>query len=137
MNYTSDNLYLVSFKDDTANFYVEQNFSLIPLFETKRIQDTNKIINCVGFQNNQIDCETFVKIENNPIPEKIKIKKLFPSNIDGRSRFFSLLEEHKELSGGKKRRSNKRIRRSNKRIRRSNKRTRRSNKRPRRSTRKA
>ena len=55
MNYTSDNLYLVSFKDDTANFYVEQNFSLIPLFETKRIQDTNKIINCVGFQNNQID----------------------------------------------------------------------------------
>jgi hypothetical protein len=111
MNYPNNNLYLITFKDDSANFYVEQNQSLVPLFENKTISDTSKILNCAGFANNRIDCDSFVKTDNNIIPENIHILKIFPSNLDARKRFFDLLEEQQESKGGKRRRRFKTLKR--------------------------
>ena len=111
MNYPNNNLYLITFKDDSANFYVEQNLSLVPLFENKIISDTNKILNCPAFVNNRVDCDSFVKTDNNPIPEKVQMLKIFPSNLDGRKRFFDLLEEQQASTGGKRRRRVKSVKR--------------------------
>ena len=107
MSYPNDNLYFIIFQDDSTNFYVEQNATLIPLFESKVIRDTNKILNCPSIVNlGEVSCETFIRIVDSGMPEKITIQLIRPSNLDARNHFFELLEENQEISatGGKRKR---------------------------------
>ena len=110
-------LYLLTFKDDSANFYQEDVMgNLKPLFETNKMIDSGKIIEkcSVAFSNGILDCDTLIIV--NGKPEKVYVKKIFPSNLEGRSRFFNLLEEHTSNYGGsifygKLRKSGKKYRR--------------------------
>ena len=95
MSYPNNNLYFIIFQDDSTNFYVEQNASLVPLFESKVIRDTNKILNCPSIVNlGEINCETFIRTVDSGMPEKITIQLIRPSNLDARNHFFELLEEN-------------------------------------------
>ena len=96
-----NNLYLVTFEKDldSANFYEEVSLgTLKPLFESKMI-DSSKIMERCSSASFKIDCETILII--NGKPQKVFIKKYFPSNLDGRSQFFNLLEEHTSNGGSK------------------------------------
>jgi hypothetical protein len=107
-------LYLVTFTDDDANFYVELNYKLEPLYESKKI-DIDKIRECPEFKLNKNHCETKLKVNGETIPVKAQIVKIYPSNWDERSRFYQLLEEQKSKSylGGKKKiRTNKKSRKN-------------------------
>jgi len=109
-------LYLVTFPDDKANFYVELNDKLEPLFESKKI-DVQKIVSCPDFKLNKIYCDVYIKSDDDNKLVKAKITKLFPSNWDGRKNFFNLLEEQKtniEVGGKKKRRRKTRRNKSKK-----------------------
>ena len=111
-----NNLYLVTFQDDSANFYEEISLGIFkPLFELEdKMIDMSKLMNkCfTNFSSGNIDCQTMFVI--NGRPEKISIKKIFPSNIEGRNQFFNLLEEHRVNYGGKKRTNTKSVNQKNK-----------------------
>ena len=101
--YNDKMLYLVTFTDDDANFYVEINNNLVPLYESKKI-DVDKIRNCPEFNLNKNHCETKLKVNGETLPVKAQILKIYPSNWDERKRFYQMLEEQKSKSssGGKK-----------------------------------
>lgn len=110
--YPDHMLYLVTFPDDKANFYVELNDKLDALYESKNI-DVNKIVSCPDFKLNKIYCDIYLKTDDSKMPVKAKITKLFPSNWDGRKKFYNLLDEQKSslaIGGKKKRRSYKNTR---------------------------
>ena len=121
-------LYLVVFKEDnTANFYKEDmTGNLKPLFESKMIDASKIKEKCASnFMNGMIDCDTRIMI--NGIPERVSIKKIFPSNLDGRAQFEQLMEEHQANHGGSKRRKSlRRHRRHSKSNKNSKRRTRRN-----------
>jgi hypothetical protein len=99
MNTTNNNLYYVVFPDESANFYEEVNQGYLkPLLESKII-DSNKVMEkcSLSFSNGNIDCDTLLII--NGKPEKIKVKKIFPSNLTGQQQFFNMLEEHQNYGG--------------------------------------
>jgi len=110
--YADRMLYLVTFPDDKANFYVELNDKLEPLFESKNM-DVKKIVSCPDFKLNKIHCDIYSKTDDDSQLVKAKITKLFPSNWDGRKNFFNLLDEQKSslALGGKRYKSNRKTRR--------------------------
>lgn len=111
--YNDKMLYLVTFTDDDANFYVELNSTLEPLYESKKI-DVNKIRECPEFKLHKNHCETTMKVNGRTVPDKVQILKIYPSNWDERARFYKLLEEQKSKSylGGKKKLRTKKSRKN-------------------------
>jgi hypothetical protein len=109
--YNDKMLYLVTFTDDDANFYVELNDTLQPLYQSKKI-DIDKIKECPEFKLNKNHCETKMRVNGRTVPDKVQILKIYPSNWDERARFIKLLEEQKAKTylGGKKRTRTKKSR---------------------------
>jgi len=114
MNTTNNNLYYVVFPDESANFYEEVSQGYLkPLLETNKI-DMNKMMEkcSLSFSNGNLDCDTLLII--NGKPEKIKVKKIFPSNLTGQQQFFSMLEEHENYGGSTSKKYKKKSRKHRK-----------------------
>ena len=61
-------------------------------------------------------------------PEKVFIKKIFPSNLEGQEQFFQLLQEHQGNYGGKLKKKKNKTRKYKRRNQKRKKTKRRSNK---------
>lgn len=106
--YKNNDVYLVATYNDDKQFYVDMNGEMIPLIDGISEDIFLKtLLSCKdsNFNNNEIMCDK--KMLNNGKLVGVTVFKYYPSNLEGRERFFHLLEESQEQNGGRRTRKYK------------------------------
>lgn len=114
--YLNNDLYLVVVGDEN-NFYADVNGNLETIFlqnPNNKISKITEECKNVDFKvPGKLDCTKMVVLEKSYSfkPTPVKVYKYYPSNMDGRNRFFDILEEdmenHSPMYAGKGRRVRK------------------------------